>query len=186
MKTINYKLLIPNKLSECWLSSVFIFSLKAISYKLKADERGSAIYLALFTLSAILATALAVSTVAVGELKISKEVVNSMQAVDVADSAIEYTMMEVRKNPESSLYNDGAGTTALDANLCEYQMHFAGQTFNTGGIKCSADVNNDVAPGTHSNCSQSIADLGVDCTRIEARGSFGNTNRAMEIVFPNL
>src|SRR3989344_4168064 len=147
--------------------------------KLRTHEQGSAIYLALFTLSAVLATALAVSTVAVGELKISKEVVNSMQAVYVADSAIEYTMMEVRKNPESSLYNDGAGTTALDANLCEYQMHFAGQTFDTGSIKCSADVNNDVAPGTHSNCRQSIADLGVDCTRIEARGSFGNTNRAM-------
>ena len=65
--------------------------------ELQANERGSAIYLALFTLSAVLATALAVSTVAIGELKISKEVVDSMQAVYVADSAMEYTMMEVRK-----------------------------------------------------------------------------------------
>ena len=150
-------------------------------------EEGSAIYLALFTLSAVLATALAVSTVAVGELKISKEVVNSMQAVYVADSAIEYTMMEVRKNPESSLYNSGAGVTTLDTIPCEAQIHFAGPAFNTGNTKCSADVNNDVAPGTHSNCRESIGtDFGADCTRIEARGSFGNTNRAMEIVFENL
>lgn len=154
--------------------------------KLRTHEQGSAIYLALFTLSAVLATALAVSTVAVGELKISKEVVNSMQAVYVADSAIEYTMMEVRKNPTSNLYNLGTGVRSLDTNLCEAQIHFVGSAFNTSNLKCSADVNNDVVPGTHSNCSQSIADLGVDCTRIEARGSFGNTNRAMEIVFPNL
>src|SRR3989344_6766888 len=98
-------------------------------------EKGSAIYLALFTLSAVLATALAVSTVAVGELKISKEVVNSMQAVYVADSAIEYTMMEVRKNPESSLYNSGAGVTTLDTIPCEAQIHFAGPAFNTGNTK---------------------------------------------------
>ena len=155
--------------------------------KLRTHEQGSAIYLALFTLSAVLATALAVSTVAVGELKISKEVVNSMQAVYVADSAIEYTMMEVRKNPESSLYNSGAGVTTLDTIPCEAQIHFAGPAFNTGNTKCSADVNNDVAPGTHSNCRETIGtDFGADCTRIEARGSFGNTNRAMEIVFENL
>src|SRR3989344_3160899 len=149
-------------------------------------EQGSAIYLALFTLSAVLATALAVSTVAVGEYKISKEVVDSMQAIYVADSAMEYTMMEVRKNPTSNLYNSGTGVTVLDANLCESQIHFVGPTFNTGSIKCSADIDNDIVPGTHSNCHQSIADLGADCTRIEARGSFSNTNRAMEIVFGNL
>src|SRR3989344_2248524 len=102
-------------------------------------EQGSAIYLALFTLSAVLATALAVSTVAVGEYKISKEVVDSMQAIYVADSAMEYTMMEVRKNPTSSLYNSGTGVTALDANLCESQIHFVGPTFNTGSIKCIWD-----------------------------------------------
>lgn len=163
----------------------FLFFLPAINYKLKAED-GSAIYLALFVLSAVLATALAVSTVAVGELKISKEVVNSMQAVYVADSAIEYTMMEVRKNPDSSLYNLGAGTTILPPDTCKIQMHFVGASFNTDSMKCSADINNDVPPGSYSNCRASIADLGADCTRIEARGSFGNTNRAMEIVFENL
>lgn len=154
--------------------------------ELQVNESGSAIYLALFTLSAVLATALAVSTVAVGELKISKEVVNSMQAVYVADSAIEYTMMEVRKNPNSSLYNLGSGTTSLDPNTCKIQMHFVGALFDTDNMKCSADIDNDVPPGAHSNCPASVADLGADCTRIEARGSFGNTNRAMEIVFKNL
>lgn len=154
--------------------------------ELQVNERGSAIYLALFTLSAVLATALAVSTVAVGELKISKEVVNSMQAVYVADSAIEYTMMEVRKNPNSILYNLGTGAVTLDTSSCEAQMHFVGASFNTDNMKCSADIDNDVAPGAHSNCPASTADLGADCTRIEARGSFGNTNRAMEIVFKNL
>ena len=93
--------------------------------ELQANERGSAIYLALFTLSAVLATALAVSTVAIGELKISKEVVDSMQAVYVADSAMEYTMMEVR-NPNSSLYNSGIGVAALDTSSCEAQIYFIG------------------------------------------------------------
>ncbi len=155
--------------------------------ELQANERGSAIYLALFTLSAVLATALAVSTVAIGELKISKEVVDSMQAVYVADSAMEYTMMEVRKNPNSSLYNSGIGVAALDTSSCEAQIYFIGPSFNTGSTKCSADIDNDISPlAGYSNCRSSIADLGADCTRIEARGSFSNTNRALEIVFENL
>src|SRR3989344_9601474 len=79
--------------------------LKAKSYKLKADG-GITIYLAMLVMGGALAVAFSVSTLMVGEFKISGETVNSLKAVYVADSNMEYVLYQTRP----------AGTYAPDSN----------------------------------------------------------------------
>src|SRR3989344_5894698 len=60
------------------------------------SDKGITIYLAMLVMSGALAVALSVSTLMVGEFKISGETVNSLKAVYVADSNMEYVLYQTR------------------------------------------------------------------------------------------
>src|SRR3989344_9662407 len=59
-------------------------------------ESGITIYLAMLVMGGALAVALSVSTLMVGEFKISGETINSLKAAYVADSAMEYALYQAR------------------------------------------------------------------------------------------
>ena len=159
-------------------------SLKAISYKLKADS-GITIYLAMLVMGGALAVALSVSTLMVGEFKISGDTVNSLKAVYVADSAMEYALYQTR--PEGT-YVTTTGTLTTSWGLIDIN-NAADHYFCPLGLSldavCETKIklipkNDSSAPAA---CSSSSAQ---DCTKVTARGSFGGVNRALEIVYPNL
>ena len=168
--------------------------LQATSYKLQAD-RGITIYLAMLVMGGALAVALSVSTLMVGEFKISGETVNSLKAVYVADSNMEYVLYQTRPEgtytPDSNTNVNTLGTKwdtlTLDLNSSTVSNHIERTDCPAGfspeaicGFKIRMIKKEDSSVSTCLNSTAS------DCTEIVARGTFGNVNRALEIVFPNL
>ena len=157
--------------------------LKAKSYKLKADG-GITIYLAMLVMGGALAVALSVSTLMVGEFKISGETVNSLKAVYVADSAMEYALYQARP----------AGTYATPPSELTTSWGTVDTSTPVSHSSCPPGLSSDavceieimlIATSTSSvvSCSSSSA---PDCIKVVARGSIGGINRALEIVYPNL
>ena len=168
--------------------------LQATSYKLQADK-GITIYLAMLVMGGALAVALSVSTLMVGEFKISSETINSLKAVYVADSNMEYALYQTR--PE------GTYTPNSDTKV---------NTLDTRWGVLTLDLNNDIVSNEiiHTDCppdflpemicglkirmikredssvSTCLNSSATDCTEVSVIGSFNNVNRAMEIVYPNL
>jgi len=114
--------------------------LKAINYKLKTSE-GTAIYLSMFLLTGVLAIALAISTIAVGENRISKEAVNSMQAIYIADSAVEYAMYEVRRLEGASPLSAN-DVVILPPNECKLEVYINENYWSVNHSECNIKVDN--------------------------------------------
>ncbi len=162
------------------------FTLHAKGFTL--HEKGITIYLAMLVMSSALATALFVATVQVREFKISKEVGDSLRAVYVADSAVEYTLLQTRKIAPS--FTDFNSTTLIQETATHYKFPetiCAAGLFGSAGAlhkKCSVDVYPATVKGTVAGCS--AGSTAPDCTRLVGKGSFDAVNRAIEIVYENL
>ena len=147
-------------------------------------ESGITIYLAMLVMGGALAVALSVSTLMVGEFKISGETINSLKAVYVADSAMEYALYQARPagtyaTPPSMLTTSWG---SVDTNTTvSYSSCPPGLSL---GTVCNIKIML-IAKSTSSvvSCSSSSA---PDCIKVVARGSIGGINRALEIVYPNL
>ena len=140
-------------------------------------------------MSAALATALFVATIFVREFKISKEVADSMKAVYTADSAMEYTLYQTRilatdvqtLTGTDLTYNTTSGSYELTTSECKTKVFGA---VPPASVQCKLDAYPTVVKGSHPGCpSGTSAD---DCTRVTAKGTYGTTNRVLEIVYPNL
>lgn len=171
-------------------------------------ERGITLYLAMITLSAALATALFVAGSLTREYKISNGLANSLKAVYVADSVIEYTLYQVRTgayavtstaasititlpdtssatlsclvNADESLNCSTATSEAslvpiLPAASCSSVLGIA-----NGACSISGQL---IAPGTVMGCPSITT--APNCVYLRANGSYGGTNRAIEIVYEN-
>jgi len=157
----------------------------------KLHEKGVTIYLAMLLLSAALATALFVSNVFVTEFKISKEVTDSMKAVYVADSAMEYTLYRTRILDDYSVFvpnSSSSGLIPLSNGGTVYELSTSGCVslvgltgLNTGcTIEAVSDLDKNAGiPGCPSTSSA------PDCTYVISKGQYGDTNRALEIVYEN-
>ena len=160
-----------------------------------SNEKGITIYLAMLVMGGALAVALSVSTLMVGEFKISGETINSLKAVYVADSNMEYVLYQTR--PE------GTYTPDSNTNVNTLDMKFGTLTLDLNNSIASNDIERTGCPAgfsseaicgfkirmikkEDSSVSTCLNSTAADCTEILARGSFGNVNRALEIVFPNL
>lgn len=175
-------------------------------------ERGITLYLAMITLSAALATALFVAGSLTREYKISNGLANSLKAVYVADSVIEYTLYQVRTgayavtstdasititlpdtssatlscdvNPDLSL-NCPASALAIATSLvpilsttnCSSLLGIA-----NGACAISGQL---IAPGIVAGCPSDPLAPPPNCVYLRANGSYGGTNRAIEIVYEN-
>lgn len=151
---------------------------------MKKNEKGVILYLAMLMLSAALTTALFVSTIFVQEYKISKEVADSLKAVYTADTAMEYTLYQSRIDTTFSSFavvTAGAHVNLLPGS-CEPSVFSTGMANKT----CRIDAYLHVPKGTIGVPGCPAASTAPDCTRIIAKGSYGTTNRAMEIVYENL
>ena len=166
------------------------------------SQQGITIYLAMLMLSMTFTTAIFISTAFVREFKISKEVADSLKAVYAADTAMEYTLYQVRT---SDLVNTSVNLVALgfvsvtagtsneltDVSLSNIYYHLP-------PVDCVTNVN--ISSDNHA-CDIKVAldidkTAGVpgcpldstapDCTLITTKGSRGMINRAMEIVYENL
>ena len=159
------------------------------------QEKGITIYLAMLVMGGALAVAFSVSTLMVCEFKISGETVNSLKAVYVADSNMEYVLYQTRP----------AGTYAPDSNtnvnrletrwgILMLDLNSSTVSNDIEYIGCPADFSSEAVCGLNirmikkedSSVSTCLNSTAVDCTEILARGSFSNVNRALEISYPNL
>lgn len=155
-------------------------------------ERGITLYLAMIALSATLGTALFVSTIYVRELKISRGLAESMQAVYIADSAAEYTLHHTRKMGEYDLSTgmltlSNGSTLSVGASRTVI-MPTASCSAALGMVSTSALCNIEaegqlVSINSIPGCSSPDAQ---NCTYVITKGTFGNSHRAMEIIYPNL
>lgn len=153
-------------------------------------------------MSAALATALFVATVLVREYKISKEVTDSLKAVYMADSAMEYTLYKMRVPTPSDttglmqgsfVFTAAESTSGFSTSTNPYMFNLpssicysaVGYVSNANGLGCRMDVLLDYsktlnAPGCPSSSTA------PSCTKVVTKGSFGGTNRAIELVYENL
>lgn len=146
-------------------------------------QKGITIYLAMLVMSSALATALFVSSVFVREFRIARDVADSARAVYVADSAMEYALYTRRATDDFSSFTlSGENVYTLDSITCG---SFA--SIVATNAACSIDVARKIPLGSRPGCPDPApcAAVDFDCTAITTKGSYGTTNRALEIIFPN-
>lgn len=172
------------------------------------NQQGITLYLAVITLSAALATALFVAGSLTREYKISTGLANSLKAVYVADSVTEYTLYQVRNaaytvdSTKASISftppSSSPVTLSCDVNP-DLSLNCPSSVLATPLVpilstaSCSSLLG--IANGTCAISGQLVA-LGAvagcpatstapNCVYLRASGSYGGTNRAMEIVYEN-
>jgi len=158
-------------------------------------ESGITIYLAMLVMGGALAVALSVSALMVGEFKISGDTVNSLKAVYVADSNMEYVLYQTRPEgtytPDSNTNVNTLGTK-WDTLTLDLNIYTTSNTIESA--VCPTDFSSEAVCGfkirmikrQDSSASTCFNSTASDCTEIVARGTFGNVNRALEITYPNL
>jgi len=161
-----------------------------------SNEKGITIYLAMLVMSGALAVAFSVSTLMIGEFKISGDTVNSLKAVYVADSNMEYALYQTR--PEGTYTPDSdTNVNTLDTRWGVLRLDLNNSDIVSNEIShtdCPPDFLPEMICGLKirmikkenssvSTCRDSSA---TDCTEVSVIGSFNNINRAMEITYPNL
>lgn len=175
------------------------------------NQRGITLYLAVITLSAALATALFVAGSLTREYKISTGLANSLKAVYVADSVLEYTLYQVRTTTYTvssasaditiTLPNAATATLSCPASLGIVSCN----PLSTGSLTSlfsdtSLTSLAGIAPtgSTFSVKGQLVSTAGSvagcpsdplapppNCVYLTASAGYGGTNRAMEIVYDN-
>lgn len=175
--------------------------------KSPTQQQGITLYLAVITLSAALATALFIGGSLTREYKISTGLINSVKAVYVADSVTEYTLYQVRSAPYTVTVSDASITITLpDSSTKTFSCPVV-----AGTLDCATSiVSSSLVPVlSTSNCSSLLGipdsscsiqgqiislgsvsgcplnSTGPNCIYLKANGSYGGTNRAMEIVYEN-
>lgn len=156
-------------------------------YRFHQHQKGITLYLSLLLMGTAVTIALFVSGTFVRELRISTDVINSMKAVYVADTATEYTLYQVRIAAGTPPNFD---TTALSVVTADEHYNLGTTSCTsailggTGETVCSLEVFPSVLPGSRPGCP--VTTTAVNCTRVETRGAYQGVNRAMEIVYENL
>lgn len=141
----------------------------------RGGSSGYAMLLGILILSAMLATAVTMSTLVIRETRAGTRVVEAMRALAVADSGIEralYIDLKTMPPPESGTNITSQG----DANQAPFTTlgyHFELQVTKSGvctvtGNACARDI--DCAPNT---CS-------ITTTSLRSVGYVGNTQRTIE------
>lgn len=104
--------------------------------RILVSKKGASLVLALLILSAILAIAFGVSSLILGEIKISKNIPKSLKAYYAAETGIERSLYDARKGagagdigtPPSC--SDGGAVCLDDADAC-YSVDFTAGSPNT-------------------------------------------------------
>ena len=145
-----------------------------IKYQMSGvSERGITLYLAIVTMSGALAIALFVSSVFIKEFRISQDIVNSIKAVYVADTVMEYSLYQARQTPS---------LLTLDMTNCS---NLAPVASLSSTAKCSV-ISSTVNTYAIDSSLNSICALSSNCIQITASGAYAGVNRRIEIVYPNL
>ncbi len=127
--------------------------------KNKKLKRGIALILTLLILTGLLALALGISTLIIREIKLSQEIANSVVAYGAADTGIERFMYGVNQeslDPATCCCATGTGCTAVQP--C-YTATFS-------------DSNN----ASYVVCTKQVLP-----TQVKSTGTFGSTNRSIQI-----
>lgn len=135
----------------------------------KKCERGVALYLTLFVLSAVTAIALGLFTLLIGEFEIAQEVGQFVPAIYAADSGVERALYKIRKT--SPDFNPGTcGVDGMGDPLCTISV----TTLNNGAEYRVIVLDRDVVVW----CPDTVANM---CIR--GFGTLQDTNRAIEANF---
>lgn len=131
-----------------------------IKIYLKAHD-GVSLYVSVLILSGILAVALGISSLTLGELKISQEVEHFMPALYAADSGIDRALYKIR---QGDAFGGGPCDTLTACVI-------------SGTTQNGASYNVVVLDGGVEWCAASMT------TCVRSRGRFIDTNRVIEIFF---
>ncbi len=129
--------------------------------KKNRNDRGITLYITIMILAIILATAVYLSSLMIGEFKLTGNVKNSMSAINVAGSALEAALYESR-------VKESLNTGSYDCSL------FLG----VASLNCSVNV--DTAYSATSTCNGTY-----NCTKIQATGTSGQFNRKLQATYIN-
>lgn len=121
-------------------------------------ERGVTIYLSLMVMAILLAIGLGLSTIIIGQMKMVKEMGDSVIAIFAADTGIERVLYAISINDLQPQYSDQVGNASYNATLV-----------------CGKDFNNCPSPLTKDpNCLASFYCL-------KSIGNYRGTKRAIEV-----
>ncbi len=132
--------------------------------KKSKNNKGFLLYLALALSGAFVLVAAALSSIMIGELRISIGAKNSMEALASSASLIDLSLYEVRIN----------STNPANIN-CSF---FSGLQLNCASVSVDPNFSGSSCPYVPSN----------DCTKIEATGkdAAGKVFRKLEAIYGNL
>jgi len=130
--------------------------------KYPEGERGIVLYMTLLIVSSIVAMAAALSSIVIGEFKISGDIAKAMYAVNNASSGLELALYKSRI--DESLNN---GNRINCNSLVSYSI--------TG---CSIDV--DLGFTANAPC-----DGAYSCTKIQSTGTNAGFNRKLQAIYLN-
>ncbi len=125
----------------------------------KSQNKGIALILTLLILTGLLALALGISTLIIREIKLSQEIANSVVAYGAADTGIERFMYGVNQEDlvvESCCCTAGSGCTTVQ--------------------NCYTATFSDSNNASYVVCTKQVLPA-----QIKSTGTFGSTNRSIQI-----
>ena len=128
---------------------------------LKEKNKGVTLYMAILMVGSVAVIATSISSLMIGEFKISGDVIKSMNAVNSAGSGLESALYQLRV--VRSL-GDGVYTCSADLDL--------------PSLNCSVNVNTAFSDGEPCNGL-------YDCTKVQSTGTSGGFNRKIQAVYQN-
>ncbi|MBI3671358.1 hypothetical protein HY249_01005 [Candidatus Azambacteria bacterium] len=137
--------------------------------KIHKEESGITLYLAILILSSVIVTASLVNVLIIGEFRISGDIEESMNAINVAGSGLEATLYATRKGTQGSTTGPTSCVTVTSSLVLP------------AGSTCDVEVNKTFTDAIVARCTGSFT-----CTKVLSTGkSSAGLYRKIQAVYQN-
>jgi len=148
--------------------------------KNRENEKGIVMYISLIVSGSLLVAAAVISSILIGEYKVSGDIQKSMEAVDASGSGLESILYQSRVNKNA--FWSGGSVTSFTGDC----KNFTGNmSVNTASINTDCSVNAQSDFTDNSSLSICKSSDPYTCTKISSTGTSGGYNRKLEILFQN-
>lgn len=151
----------------------------------KENQKGVSLYLAVVILAILLPVAIGLSSIVIFQLKMTRELGNSVVAFYAADSGLEKALYEIEKNGnERTSHYEGALDDGIDYKVLIYCCDKDSEV----GENCEFDEGNPCPLEPH-HPGETDPPVKKDCEAtkfcVRSAGHFKNTKRAIEVrIYP--